>query len=175
MAVFKAPLIVDQAFYKSRQFMQIMSLLMAVPVGVISNFYEFDVYILIPLLLLFSILFYYQIKMLKKFEAYKASAKVHMDESSIKTFGQDGNIKEELVLDSEYHVIVKERYSLPEQDFRASLNEMAGDHHKSYLIIDKAGEKRKFEFLFESHYMQVQLKKVIQSWRERGVNITAVD
>lgn len=175
MTVFKAPLIVDKSFYSTRRVLQFFSIASAIVIGLISNFWIYSPIIIAIVLLLAIGLYYYQARTYNKMQEMVNGVKVHMDEASIRTLSNNGEIKQELILNSEHHLIVKEEYSLPEQGIRTSLNEMAGDHHKSYIIVDKAGEKEKFEFLIESHYMQVQLQKIIDAWREKGINITAVD
>jgi hypothetical protein len=73
------------------------------------------------------------------------------------------------------HIIVKEEYKIPEETLRSSLNEMAGDPIKNFIILIKKGQEHRFEFVVDSHYMVVQLNKVIQFWKDHHYPISFID
>ena len=174
MTTFKAQLIEDEGFYSVKRVITILSIVSGFFVGLFSSSVTNKVYYVIPLLVIVGIILYFQLRYKKQMDQKLGQRKILIDLKSIEIKGKDDQSLQKIEIDSRDHIIVKDTYQIPEETLRSSLNEMAGDPTKNYIILKKNGDEHRFEFLVDSHYMITQLNKLIHLWKEKGVSITSI-
>lgn len=176
MSTFKAQLIEDEGFYTVKRLLTILSAVSAGLIGFFSSSFTHKGFFIIPVIIVvFAAIFYYQSKFQKEMRQKVGKRKIEIDSKEIIVMGKGKQPIQRLPIEEGDHIIVKEEYKIPEETIRSSLNEMGGDPTKNFLIIKKGGKEMRFDFLLDSHYMITQLHKVIQSWKDKGYQLTVVD
>ena len=55
------------------------------------------------------------------------------------------------------------------------INIAKGNIPTSFMEIEKKGHKERFEFIIESHYMMVQINKLIEEWKANQLQVEVVN
>ena len=93
---------------------------------------------------------------------------IEIDEDEIKIKSKNGIQQEVIKLTEIDKLILKERYSMPQETIKEMGQEIRGDAKQNYLIIQKDGKRRKLDFEIDSYFMIRQINKIIEKWEAKG-------
>lgn len=112
------------------------------------------------LVLLAIIIFIWMLTVLMQIKTKRLNGQLEINEHELKINSKKG-LQEIINLDNIEKITVQENYKV--------LSDIGSI--PSYLIIHQKGTERKLNFEFETEYMITQLNKVIESWKNRGIQI----
>jgi ABC-type multidrug transport system fused ATPase/permease subunit len=169
--MFKAKLIENEQYYKLRSKQFILMLLPALPIGIIANFYQIQIWITLILIAVYVLMILLMSRNQKRLNSLLGVNLIEIDENEIRVKSKNGHQKERIQLENVEKIILKDDYSIPQETIKDMSKEMKGETKKNFLIIQGENNERKFDFEFDSYYMLEELKKIIKSWEVKGFNI----
>jgi hypothetical protein len=172
--MFKASLIENQKYYKLKRKLLLIGIPSAILIGFIANFWEFPFLWFTVILVLTIGIMFIQNRIHKRISFFTNNRGIEIDDEFIRIKSKSGEIEEQINIDSVNKIVVKNNYSFPEENLKEIFREMKGDQLKNFIIINIGGQSKKFEFTMDSYYMIEQIKKVINHWQTKGINIQTV-
>ena len=169
--MFKAKIIENTNYYLMKRKYLIIMLIVLFLLGLVSNITLASIYwtpILIIIAVVFSIFLY---KTGKKVTNLTEKRKIHISNNSIEILNNSGEIEKEFKVSEADEIIVKDKYQISDESISDLIKEIKGANLKNYLIIKSKGKTNKFDFLVDSHYMILQMKKIINFWSEQNIKI----
>lgn len=169
--MFKAKLIDNQNYYKLRRKQISLTIFGILSVPLIYT-YQLPIWVTgigISLYVLAQILIY---KNRKNLNSLIGNSKIEFDEKEIRVISKKINNKEIINLENIDKLIIKDNYSIsPDRNITRSGKELIGKPTKNYIIIHQNNKERKLDFEIDSHYMIIQLNKVIEKWTNSTFSI----
>jgi hypothetical protein len=169
--MFKAKLIDNERYYsyRSRQLIiLVIAYLVLIPV---FNFFELPTWLNLCALVIYVGVLVLMFKNQNMMNTLLGNRIVEISGSQIKIKNLSKAKEETIMLDEVERLILMEEYMFPMEELEAIGKELSGKAKKNYLIVEQNGRSRKLHFEIESYYMINQLNKLIQTWKQSGLNI----
>ena len=163
--MFKAQLIDNEDYYRLQSKMLWLTFL---PIGamlLVVVFYEPTKVYLTLLILIFLIRYLIFNKIKKAIKEKKGEKQIEVDDDEIRIIAKNGQIEETITLNHFNKYIVKYKLVIPDEITNAYLFRPT----KKFLILEREGQKREWDFEVGSDYMINQLNKIIENWKGRGM------
>ena len=170
--MFKAKIIENPTYYSLRRKLLILSTFAMIPLGFVSVSQHFHFIYSLIIFIVFIVFLIFLYKTRIKVEKLVGERNIQISEHSIEILGKSAAIEKSFSIRDADEIIVKEKYQFPEENISEFYKEMKGDNLSNYLIIKTNGKTHKFDFIIDSHYMILQLKKIINFWTEQDITIT---
>jgi Ca2+/Na+ antiporter len=173
--MFKAKLIESEIYYKLRNKQILLTLLSALSIGLIVNFYQIPIWITILMFVLYFLVIVLIFRNQKQIKSVLRNKLIEIDENEIRIKSTKG-IQEEIINLSEVSkIILKNEYSLPQDTMKEIGKEIVGNIKRNYLILKINNLDRKLYFEVDSYYMINQLNKIIEIWKIKGFNMEKIN
>lgn len=172
--MFKAKLISNSKYYKLRSKQSFLMLLPGIFIGILVNFYLFPAWVIALFLLTYILvltLFSKNQKLLHKMLGQKS---IEIDDREIRVKSKKGGLETSIKFENVEKFMIPKTFALPQETMKDFTKELTGDPKQNYLIVQYAKTNRRFDFEIDSHYMLVQLNKVIEQWASSGHNVARV-
>ena len=169
--MFKASLIENQKYYNLKRKLLLIGIPSSILIGFIVNFWQFPFLGFTVILVITIGIIFIQNRINKRISVFSKNRGIEIDNEFIRIKSKSGDIEEQINIDSVNKIVVKNNYSIPEENLKEIFREMKGDQLKNFIIINIGGQSKKFEFTMDSYYMIEQIKKVISHWQTKGINI----
>ena len=172
--MFKAKLIDDQNHYHLRRKVLLYGLMPNIVVGIIGYYSDIPVLYVILMFIVIVIGLIIQHKTFKMYNATFGDKKIIIDNHGIRIESkkpEDDKIYPVATLNK---ITIKERYAIPENSTKDIFEEARGKQLKNYIAFKKGGQEIRCDFVVDSHYMLVQLNKIIKEWENQGLNINYI-
>ena len=180
--MFKTKLIEHRAYYKLRRKLIIYALLAAAAFGLASNviipkYMNTSSYIagLLALLIIAFIVIRKQYRLQKGIDKIIKYKKIEISEQSIRIVKSDKTTDKEYIIDNQTKIQVKDSYEMPEDHLKNIVNEISGKSIENFVIYKNDNSEVRFDFIIDSYYMIEQLKKVIASWKAKGIKVESIN
>ncbi|NNK89643.1 MAG: hypothetical protein HKO89_03470 [Saprospiraceae bacterium] len=166
--MFKAKLIDNKSYYSLRRKVLLYGFIPNIFIGIIFAFSGITLLysVLIFLIIIAGVII--QHKTNKKFASTFGNKKIIIDYSSINIEGKKPADNHVFSIDSLDKIIIKESYQMPENSTKDIINEAKGITLKNFIAFTKDGVKTQYDFVVDSHYMLVQLDKIIAVWKNEN-------
>ena len=169
--MFKAKLIEEADYYRLRRKHLILFLLIAIPTGILANFYELPLWLTIIGLIVYVLFFAFAIRNQKGMSSLLGHRMIEIDEDEIRIKTKNGKDVETFSPKSLTRIIVKEKYTIPHESMSDLTKEAKGKPTINYISIHSNQKEHRFDFELDSHYMISQLEKVISGWKSHGYQV----
>ncbi|MEA3446527.1 MAG: hypothetical protein U9R19_17565 [Bacteroidota bacterium] len=170
--MFKAKIIEKQEYYKIRRKVTLAGFLAIFVVGFLHNMFLFHLGFLVIYLALAVSIVVYLIKLRKELISVSPVNHIEIDNNKIRIVGKKGSVKNEIQISEVQEIKLKSSLSIQDENLNSLFAEMKGKAFKNQISIKTEHGIEKFDFILDSHYMIEQLKKVIKSWKEQGIDVT---
>lgn len=164
----KAKLIEDQKYYLLRSKKFWMMFLPAIPVSIIFNLFEASLWVISGFVVLYIGLIIYDYLNQKRMRKYSENKMVEMDAEEIRITTKKGEVVEAVHLSKLEKIILKDDYSMPMENLKDIGQELTGNYKQNYVMLQRGGQQKRWDFEVDSYYMFNQLKKLIGEWEMRG-------
>lgn len=173
--MFKAKLIENESYYKLRSKQLLLLILPAIPIGLITSFYQIPIWTTIPIIGLYIVATVLMLRNQKRINSVLGNKLIEIDEEEIRIRSKKGVQSETFNLSEVDKVILKSEYSMPQETIKEVGKEIAGNTKKNYLILQQNNQTKRLDFEVDSYYMINQLNKTIEHWISRGYNIERIE
>jgi hypothetical protein len=106
-----------------------------------------------------------------KWTRNKAVNHLEITEDNLMVRDQDNKVVSQIPLGEVEEIIMQESYQIPESNLAETLMELKGKPVLNKFSFKHQGRMVTYNFETESHYMLVQLSKLAERWKERGVRV----
>ncbi|MEN0003871.1 MAG: hypothetical protein AAF798_06995 [Bacteroidota bacterium] len=172
--MFKAKLIENNTYYKSKRLLLILAIAAPLIIGLSANIIELSAVIVAAVALFGIVMIIQQYRLQKKVQQLTSQQTIEISEDRIQIKDNNSALQQDIDLQTIKRIVVKNNYHIPEETLKDLSKQLRGDYTKNYLIVEHATGEQKFEFEIDSYYMLTQLHKLIQSWDSRGIPITSL-
>ena len=173
--MFKAKLIEEQNYYTLRNDQIFLNLLPAMPMAIILNYYSVSILTTIACIAAYIIAIIAIRKNHKLMQALIGERRIEINEKQISIQTQKGKTKEIIPIDEINEITVLEEYVIPGDTMKEHGREFLGNIEKNFIVIKKGQEEQRFDFELDSHYMIVQLNKIIEAWKANGPQVRILE
>ncbi|MEL6942581.1 MAG: hypothetical protein AAFO82_07925, partial [Bacteroidota bacterium] len=167
-------LIEKKDYNRLKRTQMIILLVTLLPIGFVSSFYEAPNWLTIVFIGIYAVLLVLMIKSQRQMMDMTNKRFLELDQEEIRIKSTKNQGEECIQLGDVQKLIVKENYSIPQEDLKEIANEVKGNLQANYLVVQQEGKKRKLDFELDSYYMLTQLNKMIELWRKKGYKIERV-
>lgn len=163
--MFKAQFIENEDYYRLQGIMMWFQILSIGAMIAVFVFYKPSIELLnlFAIILLLRFLILYAMK--KSLKEKKGEKQIEVDDDEIRIIAKNGQIEETITLNHFNKYIVKYKLVIPDEITNAYLFRPT----KKFLILEREGQKREWDFEVGSDYMINQLNKIIENWKGRGM------
>lgn len=167
MSTFKAPLIDDQNFYAKRRAVIILNFVSFSLIGLVQ--FMFDLTVLLGFILMAIMVgsFVYLVQAQRAMNKMVAQHFLEADAQEIRILDQQKKLVEAIKVEDLDRIKVDHCFDIAAESLNDIMAELKGQPMKNSISIECQGKRRRLEFLIDSHYMLVQLQKVLKAWREQ--------
>lgn len=109
--------------------------------------------------------------MVWKWTRNKAVNHLEISEDNLMVRDQDKKVVSQIPIGEVEEVIMQESYQIPESNLAETLMELKGKPVLNKFSFKHKGQMVTYNFETESHYMLVQLSKLAERWKARGVRV----
>jgi len=170
--MFKANFIDNSEYYNLRSRLGLIGLIGSVISGIFPIFFEsFPLWIYGMVILAYIFYAYHQLKLSRKLKMTRTGKKIEIDQKKLLISNQKKEVEEEIFIENVDSIKVSEAFKLWDQDTTDIVNNLKGKHHKNFIELSFGEKTRKYEFEIESHYMVVQINKLLKHWEKRGIEV----
>jgi len=168
--MFKAKLIEDKSYYSFKSKGLWISLLSSSVVGTLANVFNFPFLVNIIVIVLLISVIYLQKKNFDRMAQTVGHSQVEIDEQEIRIMSNK-KLVETIRLSDVDKLVIKEEYKIPGETIKEMHQEMGGKIFDNYIIVHLNEEEKNFDFELDSHYMIIQLNKIIKEWKCHGFKV----
>ncbi len=167
--MFKSYIIKSEKYYLFRKysfwFFIISNPILFITIGAlqIDNFWY---YVFLFLLIIISII----ISLKFKPASLINQQKIIINENQIQILNKDGSLEDEIQINENSEVNIKNNYELDEEKFNLRIDKNIGN----FIIIKNEDFEKKIYFLIDSYYMLNQLNKIISQWSNAGIRLVKI-
>jgi hypothetical protein len=172
--MFKAKLIENESYYKLRSKQLLLILLPSIPFGLLVNFYKIPIWLTIVMFGFYILAIILVSKNQKQMNSILGNKLIEIDEEEIRIKSKTGIQQEVIRLAEIDKLILKKKYSMPQETIMEIGSEINGNAKQNYLIFQKDSKKRKLDFEIDSYFMIEQINKIIEKWEVKGYEIERV-
>ncbi len=172
--MFKAKLIENERYYKLRSRQLLLLLLPSIPLGLLVNFYKIPIWISIVMFGIYILTIILAFANQKRMNSILGNKLIEIDEEEIRIKSKKGIQQEVIKLYEIDKIILKKKYSMPQETIMELVSEIGGNAKQIYLILQKNSKKRKLYFEIDSYFMIEQINKIIEKWEVKGYVIERV-
>lgn len=167
--MFKGKLINSQAYYKWRSLA--FGITLFPPVIWILVVYKVS-WLWGALILLIALAFaLFQRRVTQQVAALSKGKRIEISGDAIRVLRDSGEVIEELKVADASQILIKDTYAMPGETVGGLVNEIKGKTEQNYIVYRSPQKKVRYDFIVDSYYMIEQLKKAIQEWHSKGVEI----
>ncbi len=173
--MFKASLIHDQSYYKERRILFFLSATMLVifvivfVVGILPFWSKYFLVLLIALILIV------EMKFQKSVNKKKDRFFLHLDLNKIEIVDRDNVVIEQFHPERIEKIELKIQFRLLGESITEAVSELKGKTYMQRLDVVEKGKKYTYFFEINSHYMIVQLRKIVDHWKTQQVNFDMIE
>lgn len=170
--MFHAKLITDEKYYKRNRWQLWITIIAAIPIGLMVNFYKFPDWVSVLILLTVGVFFYTSLQNQKKIAAGIANKSIQFtnDEIIIHT-GKTPNNSIHYNIRKIKEINLPETIKMPEESLQDLSRTLVGKQRKQFIRLNLGKKEVQYDFLIESYYMLVQLEKAIAVWKNAGIKV----
>jgi len=172
--MFKAKLIENESYYRLRSKQLLLIFLPAIPFGLLVNFYKIPIWLTIVMFGIYILTIILASRNQRQMNSILGNKLIEIDEEEIRIKSKKGIQQEVIRLAEIDKLILKEKYSIPQETIKEIGSEISGNAKQNYLILQKNSKRRKFDFEIDSYFMIEQLNKIIKNWEIKGYEIKRV-
>lgn len=172
--MFKAKIIEGDDYYKLKADQLFLSILPALPMAAILHFCDLSIMQGVIAITTYIVCILAIQKNKRLTDALIGKRRIEIDQNQIRIKTKKGQLEETIEVNDLREIGVLENYFLSAEasnEFTVDLDE---EIKKNYIEINRNGIKRRFDFELDSHYMIVQLTKVIEAWKAQGKTVKIV-
>lgn len=169
--MFRAKLIDNVSYYKSKRIQLVLLILPIFPIGLGVNLYFDSLALSLLSLFLYAGILVLIVRNQKQLAEFSGTRSLEIGEEEIVIKKNESGAREVIRVADVDKFMLPANYSIPQDTAGDILDDLGGKPVQNYLTLVQAGEQREFHFEIDSHYMIVQLEKVIQHWRSRGYTL----
>ncbi|MDX1408594.1 MAG: hypothetical protein R3330_10690 [Saprospiraceae bacterium] len=171
MSVFKAKVIEHPEFYRKRRQMALAGLFSSVLTSVVVIPLEGHITYLVISMMLGVLVALYQKQFVREMKALSERRRLHMTESAIQLVNKEGAVIRHIDANRLREVALSGKH-IDTQTIADHLNELRGKPLKNYISLQSDEGETRIDFVVDSHYMMVQLNKILEVWGGRGIAVT---
>lgn len=169
--MFKAKLIENGNYYKLKSKQLLLMVIPSIPIGLIVVFYQIPIWLAILLIGLNIGAIFLMVRNQKQINSILGNKLIELDIDEVRIKSQQGADDETIKLNNIERIILKDEYSMSQENIKEIGQELTGKAKRNYLILQQKSQKRQLDFEVDSYYMINQLNKLIESWKMKGYNI----
>jgi hypothetical protein len=103
----------------------------------------------------------------KRIFKYINNSKIKIYNDHIIIESKTGNILQDIDIKSLDKILLLEDYSIPKDNLKTFFKQITGKIKKFYIILEKDKKRQRFDILMPSHYMAIELNKIIDYWKNK--------
>ena len=164
--MFKAKIIEDVKLWQK---LKVQLLIISLPMYFLIGFYSssfFPVYITLLVVTLYFIVLFFVYKKGKIYRSLFSKKTIEVDQNNLYVFENGQKIVNYSISEIEEMTI---KNVVNDDDLKEFVKN--GNTNSGFIEISKKGHTERFDLLIDSHYMQVQLNKLIDQWRQSNLRI----
>jgi Ca2+/Na+ antiporter len=166
----KGKLIETKNYYKLRRFQLIYLILTSLLIGMIVNLHRLPIWLSIAVVIVYGLILYLTYKTQKKIKS-QTQKKIEIDSKEIRIKSSTNSIVEKYSLATLDKIIVKRKYSMPQDSLKDISDELNGKSNMHYIALFTKGKSNRIDFELDSYYMISQLNKIVGIWNEDNLNL----
>lgn len=93
---------------------------------------------------------------------------IEIDDKEIRIRSSEGTLIESFDVNDVNKIVVKEEYTMPQETLKDMKEEISGRPNMHFIEIESNEKRVRIDFVLETYYMIVQLKKVINIWKQNN-------
>ena len=171
MTTFKAKIIDDQEYYKLRARNFWIALLVSFVLGTVSLVFDLPLKYSIPILVLYILLTIVFVRSSKRIFKLIGNKTIEISSKLVLVKSRKGKVLESINIDDVEAITITEELSIPQQSTADIADDALGNPKQNFISIHLNGEVKRFDLFIESHYMLVQIHKIVDSWMANGVQL----
>lgn len=173
--MFKAKLIESKNYYKLRSKQVLFMLLPSIPLGLVVIFYLIPIWLTILMIGLYIATIIIMARNQKQMISVLGKKMIEIDRDEIRIKSTQGKEEETIKLNKVEKIILKDKYSIPQETIKEFGEELVGKVKQNYLILLQNNHERKLDFEIDSYYMINQLNSLIDTWKMQGYKIERIE
>ena len=167
MSTFKAKLIDDESYYDKRKALLLINLFSLVVLGVLEQVYELNSMLGILYLLGAGLSLAYLVKLQRDMEQQVGNYRLEFDASGLRLLDKSGEVVEQYPIEDVERLKLDHSYqTVTDESLKDMFKTLKGQPARNRIVVHHKDGRRCFEFLIDTHYMVVQLKKVVDDLRQ---------
>lgn len=172
--MFKAKLIESKNYYKLRSKQLLFMLLPSIPLGLVLIFYLIPIWLTMLMIGLYIAAIILMARNQKQMISVLGKKLIEIDRDEIRIKSIQGKEVETIKLNKVEKIILKVKYSIPQETIKEIGQELVGKVKQNYLILFQNNHERKLDFEVDSYYMINQLNSLIDTWKMQGYKIERI-
>lgn len=169
--MFKAKLIKSDDYYKLRTKQYVYIILGSFPIGIVANFFNISLPILILGIAAYIMIEYFTIKNQKLMSSLLGQRKIEIQADRVNIYSAKGKIEKSIDITDVNTISLNENVGFAQQNMTEIRKELQGRYKKNFISLTTDHGAHRYDFEIESYYMIVQFNKIIQHWKYSGKNI----
>lgn len=170
--MFKANIIEGKSYYTDRRNSFLWMIVPSVLIGIIVNLFNFPVWVMVYFILFFigvQVVRFNNIVKVKKASSHRT---IELDESEIRIMNSNGGIESRFPISDIEGIKTNYDFSIPFETLESMKEEVTGKFTKNYLEFSNHNKEKRYEFELTTHYSIVQLKKLLEFWESKHLEIS---
>lgn len=174
--MFKARLIENSRYYKLIRYQWVIFIFLLFPYNTIFKYIGVPDRWILPLLISFSMVISGLIYLLYQRPLNRSVSKKSLviEKNQIRIIGGEDQNVPMWNVDEADAIITSRTYYMPNDERIFWLDKIRRPRHHNFLEIRKGDQQFRLEFHLDSHYMGVQITKIIDHWLVKGIPVNRI-
>jgi len=171
MSTFKAKIISNDLYHEYKRLGIFGSIVLSVGITLSTEILPLGSLAQVVLFVAIAMFSYQSLKMQRTMQNLLNRQRIEITGEAIKTIDQNNIVSEQINICNAKEIIVDDRYTYAEDSAGAFWKMIAKKPLSNNLTIKSKNKEYRYQFLIESHYMAVQIDKIISGWKREGYQV----
>lgn len=168
--MFKSQIITDNTYWSNRKKWAVYSILVLVSFVAMEIFLDMPVWLEAIVMLPYIGFIYFRLNVAENLKKNLTGDSIKIDLNKIELLNSKKEVLLEFIPTIMDRIIVTGNFTVGYEDVEPPINELLDDYRNT-ITIEKDGNIFEYDFKIGSHYMAVQLQKVLNHWKTQLVNL----